>query len=336
MELPDHSMTVPEGITIAPAHFLTGPDDSHRDAIEGDGHTHYIVKVYFKNGNLHMEKIDSFTKVEGKFSFSTTELQNHSLCFLTTATLFGLIPGKPYCEHGSVKSFLVSRKTKRCPHIDGAFVLNLLCDEIVTDKTKLQTHLESTGEKEEYVPEHIWKINISPGQNYQIKTEFGDASRTICFSFMSLCRDNGKQVLGDICSNLKTINCRAPQTQKIAFDTYQEEKSIPFHRKVLYIDSCEHEYDCTEAGASRLSKDEMKGKESSPTLAQNFYGERHTASGGNFILGDTTYNIHQMTEDKKEDLSPNVTYMEILLMIIVSIAVLILSYLYQYLFILEL
>ena len=175
---------------------------------------------------------------------------------------------------------------------------------------------------------------------------FGEATMKIpfSFSFYLLCKYNGKLRLGNIDSKLLNVSCKRPVP--ISFDIISGKYFHPFS---IHLRPCEREEDCSmvqdkkaatqievQSSLERKSRDEMKGGESSPTMAQNFHGERHTASGGNFILGDTTYNIHQMTEDKKEDLSPNVTYMEILLMIIVSIAVLILSYLHQYLFILEL
>jgi len=122
MELPDHSMTVPEGISIAPAHFLTAPDDDFREHIEGNNHEHHIIKIIVNNGNLEMRLFGSFTRVDDRFSFATPELHNEKLCFLTTGILnkllFGPDPTCNHCNHGNTKTFVVSIQKNRnlSPH----------------------------------------------------------------------------------------------------------------------------------------------------------------------------------------------------------------------------
>ena len=287
-------MTVPEGITIAPAHFLSAPNDEFREDIEGDHHSHHIVKIDCKDGMFDVKIFGSFTTVYHRFSFETKDLQNQSLCFLTTASLFGILGGNnPDCNHGSLKQFLISRKLRRCPHIDGAFVLNLLCKEITDDESKLAEHLEGSGEREIHLQEHIWPINLTAGQNYKIKTEFGDFIQTLSFSYETLCRDNGKQVLGDIRSNLKIINCRAPQTQNIAFNIYQEEKDIPFKSKVIYIEPCKHKEECSEAKTQvNVNVDENSEKVINNITVQTTSGNNNRVQGGNRHNAPATYNMN--------------------------------------------
>ena len=317
MELHVHSMTVPEGITIAPAHFLTAPEGNFKDDLEQNGHSHWIVKVNFDNGHFHMQKIDFFSKVGDRFCFATEKFKNQTLCYLTTT---GFLPwigrDEPYCKHGIKKKILLSKKTLWCPHVDGAFTLHLLCfdifigSETTVNEDKLCQYLEILGEKEVHNKlDSRWDINLSTHHKFKIKTEFGEP---IAFSFLSLCQDNGKQVLGDLRTNMELINCKDQNHKpKIVLNTYREEegKDILIRPKVLYINPCAHENDCTEAGASSPTQEKLKGKgtESSPSLEQNIRGEGHTIPGGNIIHGDATFNLVAAVADKGEDLSPKVT-----------------------------
>ena len=317
MELPDHSMTVPEGITIAPAHFLTAPDDDFREDIEGNNHEHYIIKVVATNENLEMRLFGSFTRVEDRFSFDTSELQNGKLCFLTTGILSKLLPGispNPVCNHGITKIFVVSRKKRVCPHINRALALNLLCEDIVrNDGDKVAKYLERYKEvcfNDEDDGKYPWD-QLSPNLKYELKIKFGEATKEIPFSFLKLCRSNGMLRLGDIDSQLQNVNCIITISLDIYERPSKESEWTFVHPFSVHLDPCKPgECDMIQAEARETHNEAGRTERertstrtphqgAGPSMAQYFHGERHTASGGNFILGDTTYNIHQMTEDKK-------------------------------------
>ena len=88
IELPDPTMTVPEGLRFAVAHFLTVPEEGFRNIIEGDNHQHHIVKISPRDGGFDVAKFGAFTRVDDKFSFETEDLKNERLCHLTTAWWF--------------------------------------------------------------------------------------------------------------------------------------------------------------------------------------------------------------------------------------------------------
>ena len=119
LELPDDSETVPEGLKIAPVHFLSPPtDERFRNFIEGDKHEHHIVKIVQKKEGYEVEIIDSFIEIRDKFCFETEKFSNKSLCFITTVFMgFG---EKPFCSHGAQIRFAVSQITAKCPHQKGA------------------------------------------------------------------------------------------------------------------------------------------------------------------------------------------------------------------------
>ena len=132
-------MTVPVGLRIAPAHFLAAPEEEYRNCIEGDNHKHFIVKIDDVKEGMVMKQYGSFSKVEDRFSFETSNLKNKRFCFITTATYLDLKcykwklrrGGKPKCKHATAaKSFMISRKVKACPHVNGALSLRLFCDHI--------------------------------------------------------------------------------------------------------------------------------------------------------------------------------------------------------------
>ena len=316
MELPDHSMTVPEGISIAPAHFLTAPDDDFREHIEGNNHEHHIIKIIVNNGNLEMRLFGSFTMVEDRFSFATPELHNEKLCFLTTGILNKLLFGPdPTCNHGNTKTFVVSRKIGISPHIDRALAVTLFCEDHADNASFLQEHFLKFEEVCLDHGKYPWD-QLTPNKEYDMNITSGEATMKIpfSFSFYLLCKYNGKLRLGNIDSKLLNVSCKRPVP--ISFDIISGKYFHPFS---IHLRPCEREEDCSmvqdkkaatqievQSSLERKSRDEMKGGESSPTMAQNFHGERHTASGGNFILGDTTYNIHQIAEVKRKGSSPKV------------------------------
>ena len=69
IELPENSMTVPEGLKFAIANFLTAPTEKFREDIEGDNHEHYMVKIGMKNEGF--VKLESTTRIDGRFSIET-------------------------------------------------------------------------------------------------------------------------------------------------------------------------------------------------------------------------------------------------------------------------
>merc|ERR550532_1183999 len=82
LELDKKTDTVPEGLKISLAHFLSVPEDElFRNNLEGDNHEHHIVKVsQGDDGNFTMRKFGSFTRVTtDSFFFETEDLKNQSL-----------------------------------------------------------------------------------------------------------------------------------------------------------------------------------------------------------------------------------------------------------------
>ena len=85
LELVGDCETVPEGLKIAPVHFLSAPtDELFRNIIEGDKHEHHIVKIVQKKEGYEVEIIDSFVEIRDKFCFETEKFSNKPLCYITT------------------------------------------------------------------------------------------------------------------------------------------------------------------------------------------------------------------------------------------------------------
>ena len=79
LELKHCSAGVPEGLKIAPAHFLSAPaDEEFRKCIEDDNHEHFIIKIDKKHDKYQVTTFGSFTRVTGKFCFETDETKGIS------------------------------------------------------------------------------------------------------------------------------------------------------------------------------------------------------------------------------------------------------------------
>merc|ERR1719510_2411157 len=112
LELPSKSDIVPDGLKIAPAHFLSVPDNERfRNILEEDNHEHHIVKVsQDDDGKLKMTKFGSFTRVTDSYCFETEDLKNQTLCYLTITGDSGEEEEKPICTHGISTTTAVIQK----------------------------------------------------------------------------------------------------------------------------------------------------------------------------------------------------------------------------------
>ena len=124
LELKDCSAGVPEGLKIAPAHFLSAPtNEEFRKFIEGDNHQHFIIKIDKKHGKYEVSTFGSFTRVTDRFCFETSEIRD--LCYLTTGYLW--FEGRPMCNHGAKTALAVKSDGENCPRENGSLELSLLC-----------------------------------------------------------------------------------------------------------------------------------------------------------------------------------------------------------------
>ena len=223
LKLPDPTMTVPQGLAIAPAHFLAAPEEEYRNYIEGDQHEHYVVKIDSLNGHPKMKLFDSFIRVDHKFSFASEGLSNHGFCHLTTAGFLGFGGGKPQCDHASAaKTFIVSKNINWCPLKNGALRLNLFCDEFASDKNYLEKYFERKGEQC-LLKYNEWN-DFELGEHYRIEAKLGRKGEAgkLKFSFLSLCRANGKMTLGSIPSSHHSHNCKDKNGQELYLPVFVE------------------------------------------------------------------------------------------------------------------
>ena len=184
LELPDDSETVPEGLKIAPVHFLSPPtDEQFRNFIEGDKHEHHIVKIVQKKEGYEVEIIDSFIEIREKFCFETEKFSNKPLCYITTVFMgFG---EKPVCSHGAQIRFAVSQITAKCPHQKGALELHAVCKGMEETFQEKQEKARRTLLFE--FPDE--GIKLDTFSDYKLKTTPGDSVDGKAFSFSELCRD---------------------------------------------------------------------------------------------------------------------------------------------------
>ena len=238
IELPDPTMTVPEGLKFAVAHFLTVPEEEFRNIIEGDNHQHHIVKISPRDGGFDVAKFGAFTRVDDKFSFETEDLKNERLCHLTT----GWFGGKyPYCNHGSKQTFLVGWKEHICLHSTNALDLYLVCgghfsnQSDSVDGRKILRHL-------------TFKHDITADQKFQVMTILGGESDLVTFSFLDLCKENGLKRLRTIPSFLN-VDCKQkhqPINLRIYRQQNKEEENELLQDFGDYIKRCEHLEECEE------------------------------------------------------------------------------------------
>ena len=267
IELPDPTMTVPEGLKFAVAHFLTVPEEGFRNIIEGDNHQHHIVKISPRDGGFDVAKFGAFTRVDDKFSFETEDLKNERLCHLTTGW-FGR--KYPYCNHGSKQTFLVGWKEHICPHSTNAMDLYLVCGG---SRSTLSDSVH--GRK---ILKHLtFDHDITPGQKFQIVTDLGGESKPVTFSFLDLCKENGLMRLRTIPSYLN-VDCKQ-NDQPINFLIFRREgeKEELLNDSGDYIPRCEHEGECQ---VKKMKQNQLNL--SSPSQSR-------------LVTSNTTYNIHGST-----------------------------------------
>ena len=302
-------MTVPEGLAIAPAHFLTAPEEEYREYIEGDQHKHHVVKIDSVNGELKMKLFGSFTRVEHRFSFSTEELKNETFCYLTTGMHLMKFLFPSYmntCNHAIKKTFLFSRKINRCPHWDGALVVNFLCQAVANNEEKLKEYLQTAPETEDCLYKYPWS-QLTLGQEYKIESRFGDAVTTIPFSFIKLCKHNGMLRLGEIYSDPQNINCKELRAVRLnILEGKGDDKWEAVHPFTMTIDPCTHETACNmtnrnlESGLPQRpqASNSASGVQQSIYIStsggdqQNIHGKKNKAQTGGNFHGETNFNMY--------------------------------------------
>ena len=245
IELPDPTMTVPEGLKFAVAHFLTVPEEEFRNVIEGDNHQHHIVKISPRDGGFDVAKFGEFTRVDDKFSFETEDLKNERLCHLTTGW-FGR--KYPYCNHGSKQTFLVGWKEKICPQSTNALDLYLVCEG-----HRSQQSDSIDGRKILDLP--TFQHDITPDQKFQIVTILGIKSDPVTFSFLDLCKENGLKRLRTIPSSLD-VDCKQ-NDHPINFLIYRQQNREGEKEVVNgfghFIPLCEHDGECQVKKRNKIS-----------------------------------------------------------------------------------
>ena len=189
------AMRLPEGLIIVPAHFLNAPEDGFRGYVEGDKHQHHVVKIDFHRTGFKRKLFGSFTKVKHCYNFETSELQNQSLCLLTTAS-------SEDCNHAVSSKFTVLRKRTQCPHVNGALALNLHCQSLEVNEDIPKGYFHAEDE------DYLWD-QMEREKEYKIKTKFNGETIEIPFNFQLMCKFNGKLRLGSIDSQVEQINCKA-------------------------------------------------------------------------------------------------------------------------------
>ena len=238
LELPDDSETVPEGLKIAPVHFLSPPtDERFRNFIEGDKHEHHIVKIVKKKEGYEVEIIDSFIEIRDKFCFETEKFSNKSLCFITTVFMgFG---EKPVCSHGAQIRFAVSQITAKCPHQKGALELHAVCKSMEETFQEKQEKARRTLLFE--FPDE--GIKLDTFSDYKLKTTPGDSVDGKAFSFSELCRDSGIKLFGNLPRDITPRNCK--EEVDVEFNIWKFDREWG---NILQLDqileNCSHDHIC--------------------------------------------------------------------------------------------
>ena len=238
LELPDDSETVPEGLKIAPVHFLSPPtDERFRNFIEGDKHEHHIVKIVQKKEGYEVEIIDSFIEIRDKFCFETEKFSNKSLCFITTVFMgFG---EKPFCSHGAQIRFAVSQITAKCPHQKGALELHAVCKSMEETFQEKQEKARRTLLFE--FPDE--GIKLDTFSDYKLKTTPGDSVDGKAFSFSELCRDSGIKLFGNLPRDITPRNCK--EEVDVEFNIWKFDREWG---NILQLDqileNCSHDHIC--------------------------------------------------------------------------------------------
>ena len=238
LELPDDSETVPEGLKIAPVHFLSPPtDERFRNFIEGDKHEHHIVKIVQKKEGYEVEIIDSFVEIRDKFCFETEKFSNKPLCYITTVFMgFG---EKLVCSHGAQIRFAVSQITAKCPHQKGALELHAVCKSMEETFQEKQEKARRTLLFE--FPDE--GIKLDTFSDYKLKTTPGDSVDGKAFSFSELCRDSGIKLFGNLPRDITPRNCK--EEVDVEFNIWKFDREWG---NILQLDqileNCSHDHIC--------------------------------------------------------------------------------------------
>ena len=270
IELPDHSMRVPEGLKFAIANYLTAPTEKFREDIEGDNHEHYMVKIDISKGEFM--QIDSTTRIDDRFSIETENLKNQHLCTLAIGYF-------NYCSHGIHKTFLVSRKEQICPHFNGAFDLKLYCKDNAKSLHKGQT---IEGEVPEVVEKKYddWALRDKQ-KDYKISVTFGNRKQEMSFSFYGLCESNGRIKFGDILSGLETINCKDPLPRMIEFIISQKDLDYQ-HPFIHHILPCQHSHACNGGSGGSVDSPSPDANTMSGDIQGNVAGNPIQGNGASY------------------------------------------------------
>ena len=106
-------------------HLLTVPhDQGTRDVLQNKNDLHMIIKATKINEDISIETIQQFPVIESSY-LTTRLLENKALCYITSAVLFGLFPGKPACDHISTIRLTITTNLVKCPH--GPYGLGAYC-----------------------------------------------------------------------------------------------------------------------------------------------------------------------------------------------------------------
>ena len=216
LELADRSLTVPEGLSFAPVHFLTVPNcPDFSEALESKRDVHHVVKLTKVGGTFLFQKYGNCTRIDSEYSIATEDLKNESLCFITTV-IFGF-GKKPQCKHGAIKQFFTVHNSFVCPQINDALKLFCVCEGSVNNFKK--EHQES-----EKVLDILWKANIEPSLKYKLEVTLGKKKTTFedKISHKNLCKWNGVLPLGSLAAEYEAIDCRDSEKCKIVFEVFSK------------------------------------------------------------------------------------------------------------------
>ena len=263
--------TVPQGLKISPAQFLSAPEDGRfRKMIEGDKHKHHIVRIVKKEGGYELEIIDSFIEIRDKFCFETEKFCGKPWCYITT--VFWGFGERAVCEHDALVKFVVSHHSTVCPHRRGALKLNILCKSLV------ETFMAGTENIKMEFPEEEFQLDTY--SDFQLMTSAEDGAS---FSFKELCKAAGRKTLGNLPRNIKEKNCK----RNVDIDCRIMKRVDNIWESKLILDEilprCLHMSDCEEQ-SEEITEEQMTP--AGPSVANensgssiNFGGERFLNQG---------------------------------------------------------
>ena len=279
LELLKRSDTIPEGLRISPAHFLSAPEDERfRNTLEKDNHEHHIVKIsQGDDGKLSFTKFGSFTRVTDSFCFETEDL--NTFCFLTTA-------GDPKCEHGVSTTTAVIQREGMCPHEDGALESYVLCESKILDFKKEHNEnikiLDSNTKRYHKLnQESKYKMEITPG----------DTRTSTSFNFMNLCKSNGEHYLGNYPRIIEGKNCKNNQKVTLNLMEWDNTGWDVKLSAIESIESCQHETEC-----EFLVRHEANSEGTLPGSKQDYVPK--SKDGSNSSNSTTTTNNYYINHAK--------------------------------------